>query len=256
MGTRDFLEKILGPSYKALESLLKTDLEGVVVARAALAWLKNAPEGDLFCGCPMLYKSEDGISGLVECNGGNYLFVDSTPEHATAALVSSLVLSLDKSFTKDLDLAKLGHSLDLLVKAQSKAPDEPLLGQTAKPLAPVAPIQSPTAPPQIKTAGRISSLPTAPPLPKEDPRTLTPTPPLVKPGLPKLKLSEIEMGKKCGVCGKAQTDGKKFVGCSCLKGIAKSVKSQRVPGGLLLDFEGEGWDIDAKITLLEAVGRK
>ena len=133
MGTRDFLEKILGPSYKALESLLKTDLEGVVVARAALAWLKNAPEGDLFCGCPMLYKSEDGISGLVECNGGNYLFVDSTPEHATAALVSSLGLSLDKSFTKDLDLAKLGHSLDLLVKAQSKAPDEPLLGQTAKP---------------------------------------------------------------------------------------------------------------------------
>ena len=255
MSPRDFLEKILGPSSKALEPLLKYGLGGVVVARATLAWLKESPDGDLFCGCPMLYKSEDGFSGLVECAGGNYLFVDSTPEHATAALIASLGLSLDKSFTKDLDLAKLGHSLDLLAKAQWKTPDKPLLGQTAKPLAPVAPIQPVPAPPQIKTAWRVSGLPTAPPLPKEDPKAMIPNPAPVKPGLPKIKLSEKEMGKKCGICGKAQTDGEKFVGCSCFKGMASCVKSEKINSGLLLSF-GEGWDSEAIVTLFESVGRK
>jgi hypothetical protein len=253
--TKIFLENILGPSYKALDPLLKSGLEGMVVARAALAWFRNAPYGDLSYGCPMLYKSEDGISGLVDCNGTSYLFVDSTPEHATAALISSLGISLDKSLVKDLDLAKLGHSLDLLVKAQSKGRDKPILGQVAKPTMPEGPVEPPKAPAQIKTKGSVSGLLTAPAQPKSDPKSMVPPPTPVKPGLPKMKLSEIEMGRKCKLCGKAQAENGKFVGCFCLKGMANCVKSEAVSDGVILDF-GTGWDSEAVLTLLEAVGRK
>ena len=251
-----FLEKILGADSKALGPLLKTGLEGVVVARATMAWLKESPMGNLDCGVLLLSKSETGISGVIEFQGSDYLFTDATAEHATAAIVTSLGITLEKDVIKDLNLAKLGKTIDLLVKAvKNKGADKPEIGQFAKPIKPQLPDPAPKQIPQVKTKGRISSIPKIQPLQqKPDPRAMTPPLLPVKPGLPKIKLSEKEMLKKCSVCGKAQAEGDKFVGCSCMKGLSKSVKSQRVLGGLLLSF-GSDWDSEGVITLLESVGR-
>jgi hypothetical protein len=252
-----FLDRILGPGYKALGPLLKTGLEGVIVARSTIAWLREAPLGDLNCGVLLLSKSESGISGVIEFEGDDYIFSDASEEHATAAIISSLGLSLDKSVVKDLDLAKLGATLDLLVKSvnKEKGVEKPGVGAYAKPLKPKLPEPILDQPPQIKTKGKVSSIPSIKPLQqKPDPRAMLPPTLPITPGVPKIKLSEKEMGKKCGVCGKAQTDGVKFTGCSCLKGLAKSVRSLKVKDGVLLSF-GPEWEIEAIETLLEAVGR-
>lgn len=251
-----FLEKILGPGYVALTPLLKTELEGVVVARSTVAWLREAPVGNLDCGVLLLSKSETGISGVIEFEGRDYLFTDATPDHAAAAIITSLGISLEKIVAKDLNLAKLGKTIDLLVKSvnKKKSADKPEIGQYAKPIKAELPEPMPKQIPQIKTRGRISSIPNVQPQLKQDPRAMVPPLTPIKPGLPKIKLSEKEMVKKCEVCGKSQTEGKKFVGCSCMKGLAKSVKSQLVPGGVLLEL-GLDWDKEALVTLFEMVGR-
>jgi hypothetical protein len=222
-----------------------------------VAWLREAPLGDLNCGVLLLSKSETGISGVIEFEGEDYLFTDATEEHAASAIIASLGLSLDKSVMKDLDLAKLGATLDLLAKSvnKNKGVDKPGVGSFAKPLEPKLPDPILDQPPQIKTKGKISSIPNTKPLqPKPDPKAMVPPTLPIVPGVPKIKLSEKEMFHKCSLCDKAQTDGSKFTGCSCLKGLAKSVRSLKVKDGLLLSF-GSDWDIEASETLLEAVGR-
>jgi hypothetical protein len=253
-----FLEKILGPDYKALLPLLKTNLEGVVVARSTVAWLKEAPLGDLSCGVLLLSKSETGVTGVIEFEGSDYMFSDASPEHAAAAITLSLGVTLEKNVIKDLNLAKLGKTIDLMVKSinKKKSVDEPEIGRFAQPIKPKLPEPVLRQIPQIKTKGRVTSIPnTQPQQLKPDPRAIQPPLTPIKPGLPKIKLSEKEMGKKCGVCGKAQVSDKKFVGCSCLKGLSKSVKSHLIPDGLLLSFGGD-WDKESVVTLLEMVGRE
>ena len=251
-----FLEKILGAGYIAVEPLLKTGLEGVVVARTAVSWLRNSPVGDLNCGVLLLSKTENGISGCIEFGGGDYLFTDASNEHAAAAIVTSLGVSLDKAIVKDLDIAKLGKTIDLLVKSVNKKriADKPGIGQVAKPMKPKLPDPVPPQIPQIKTKGRISSIPSIRQQQKPDPRAMVPPTLPIKPGIPNIKLSEKEMVRKCEVCGLCQCNKNQFVGCSCFKGLSKSVKSQLIPGGLQLSFDGN-WDLDAVETLLEAVGR-
>jgi hypothetical protein len=252
-----FLEKILGPDYKALMPLLKTNLEGVIVARSTVSWLRESPLGDLNCGVLLLSKSETGITGVIEFDGSDYLFTDATPEHAAAAITLSLGVTLEKDVIKDLNLAKLGKTIDLMIKSinKKKGVDEPEVGKFAQPIKPKLPEPALRQIPQIKTRGRITSIPnTQPQQLKPDPRAIQPPLLPIKPGLPKIKLSEKEMGRKCDVCGRAQVSDKKFVGCSCLKGISKSVKSQLVAGGLLLEL-GTDWDNEAALTLLEMVGR-
>jgi hypothetical protein len=252
-----FLDRILGPDYKALEPLLKTGLEGVIVARSGLAWLREAPIGDLNCGVLLLSKSESGLSGVIEFEGEDYIFTDATEEHVAAAITASLGLTLDKAAVKDLHLAKLGATLDLLVKSvnKKKGIESPGVGQYAKPQAPKLPDPILDQPPQIKTKGKVSSIPSIKPLQqKPDPKAMLPPTLPITPGVPKIKLSEREMFVKCGMCGKGQSDGSKFIGCSCLKGLAKSVRSLKVKDGLLLSF-GPDWDEEAVLTLLETVGR-
>jgi hypothetical protein len=236
---------------------MKTGLEGVIAARSTVAWLREAPLGDLNCEILLLSKSESGLSGVIEFEGGDYLFTDATEEHVAAAIITSMGVSLEKALVKDLDLAKLGATLDLLVKSvnKKKESEKPGIGSFAKPIEPKLPDPILDQPPQIKTKGKISSIPNIKPQqPKPDPKAMVPPTLPIIPGLPKIKLSEREMLKKCEMCGRAQTDGVKFTGCFCLRDLAKSVKSQKVKDGLLLSF-GSEWEMETVETLLEAVGR-
>jgi hypothetical protein len=59
--------------------------------------------------------------------------------------------------------------------------------------------------------------------------------------LPGLKVTKSEMTAPCSICGVAQFKAASFVGCTCLKALAKSVKSEAKPDGAVLTF-GKGWD--------------
>ena len=198
----------------ASNSLIKS----MLLPRSVVAWIQTV--GDVNCELPglpgtslVLRKSASGFTGSLTCNG-TYTFSNDTLETTVATIAVSLGAEQAAYRAKDVDLARLGKTIDLLIKAQvgqpSKAPEAPT--------APAMHFKKPSIPKSTST----------------------------------MQLSEKESLKPCKVCGEKQMKDGKFVGCCCLKDIAKSVQVVSKESGYELTF-GADWDLQAVKALEKRV---
>lgn len=257
MTKRDsFLEAVLGISGAAvLDRLSKAspELAAYLLPRAAVAWVNSIGASDLPWALPgvpdqrfVLAKRGDRFVGVAEVGGLEYAFDGARPEHVAAVIAVSLGAPPGQPDLREVDLARLGKTVDALVKAQKKGGAEAGTGLHAGAIAPTPPAApTPTAPPAPK-AGKSSK----PKLPKVGKPAQATKP---KP----LKLSVSESRKPCGVCGKTQFRGAEFTGCTCFADLAKGVDVSIADhgAGFELGLTSE-WDHDAIFTFLEAVGRR
>ncbi len=233
-----FLAAILGPGAAPIARVAAEPVyAGYVVPRVVRAWL-DAREG--FSGnLPgtgvgvSLRKTEAGWGGQVDVGGSAYRFSGKTVYHATAAISAALGAEFVPVQARDIDLARLGKTLDALVKAAPRARgagEAP--GPAAKPADKIAPEEK-NAPEVRQPSGR-RRLPIKPPAPV------------------KLTMSEVEAAVPCKVCDQKQVRGGKWVGCSCVRGLEKG-EVRRVPAGYEVHLTG--WS-DSDITVLHyAIGR-
>lgn len=253
MDTRkfNFLKSVLGEDgavalKKAAER--SAELENALVPRAILSWLgisaRTDYEGEL-PGLDNTYlqfkKSEDLYSGSISIDDGIYNFDSATLYHLAASIAVSMGVDSDKvsSDVRDLDLARLGKSIDLLVKARvvtrelSKLKEEELdktdaPGRPAKPREPIdaAPpdtsvVKTPPASPVLPGAKQ----PSIPKIPK--PKTARPT----------MKITKSQAESKCRICAMGQLKDGKFKGCMCVRDFAKSVKLIKNDDGYTIEFK-------------------
>lgn len=244
-----FLAAVLGPAgAAALAPLAKADagLASYLPARAALAWLQVSDHEETFflpgTGVPcVLGKTEKGWDGNLD----GIRLENASPTHVAAAILHVLDAAPGKPDLRDLDLARLGKTVDALAKAQAKRGGA-AGADTGQPAAAIPP-QQPEAPSpaQAKQVGQGDAG-----KPQKKPKLPRPS---VKPqALPKAKLSLSESRKPCGVCGQAQFSDGALRGCSCFKALCKSATARPVPGGYEVSF-GSGWTRDGILTFVEAV---
>lgn len=228
-------------------------LEGVLVPRSILSWINTIGsigyEGTI-PGVDNSYlsfeKAENGYQGSVNIGEYMYNFEKSTVFHLASALALSIGVEANKDIdVKDLDIEKLGKSIDLLIKAKIITNE---LGKKKEELDKQAPEGAGGG------AGAIEPAPAAPPTAPTQTAAVAPAalkaPKVKLPKPSKIKIFKSELTHKCSLCGKGSFIENSFVGCMCLSDLAKSVKT--VGDTLVL---GEDWDSDAIITLYDCVGR-
>ena len=249
------------------------EVEAVLVPRSVLAWInligRDDYEGDLpgVVDTSLTFKkSEDTYTGSITIGNDQYTFDHASSLHLASAVAVALGVdaeSFDPAL-KDLDLARLGKSIDLLVKAHSvtsglderhpcsvcgekfatkgKKSDKwfcrrcPEVDKTEAP----GPAHMAT-PPGAPTAGQPATMQAlkGPPTPKA----------------PKaLKITKSQSERRCGLCGFAQFKAGRFNGCLCFRDLSKSVNT--VPDGDGYLIELKGWDNEALLTLIESLGSK
>lgn len=240
-----FLAAVLGrPGAALAKSLEGSDLGAWLPARAALGWVQTAGEhGDTIPGTSIpcsLVKGVVGWTGRL----GTYSFIEASDVHAAAAVAVHLNAVPGRPDLKDVDLARLGKTVDALVKAQKRrgAAGEGGLSIAAAPQAPVAPVgaippggEDKAAADQEKQAKARKIV-----LPKISAK---------KPALPNIRVSKAEAQRACGLCACSQFNGDRFVGCLCFRALAKSVAVRATPSeGYELTL-GQGWDLDGALAL-------
>jgi ribosomal protein S14 len=300
-----FLSAVLGSDgssalNKAAER--SPELGAALWPRTILAWLNTVREdfeGEL-PGVENTYvqfsKNENGYSGSIAIGEEVYKLEKASVFEMLASVAVALDLDQQPSGDlRDIDLEKLGRSVDLLAKARMVA-DELAKGEGKK--CEICDKQidfwNPKVGPKKEarfcskcgdeadkkiealekkgmapSSGGVPAAPTPPeapipPTPKAPPPP-SPSPPPPKPRTPKaakpvashtLKLSEKEASTPCSLCGMAQFTGVKFTGCQCFRDIAKSVETSVDASKNIVVKLGEEWDQDAVVTLLEAIGRR
>ncbi len=252
----EYLSAILGSQgAQALEKAAQRSpqLVPALLPRAVLSWISlMAPLGfsgeipgssgtHLSFDAPLTKAEGEGAAqqyaGTVKVKDNTYKFKNASLYQLAAAVLLSLNANVSTADLEDKELAKLGKSIDLLVKANFYGPlaKADLPGAVAGPKAPLAP-SGPTAPSAPKVG---AGTPKAPSLPKPSNPGKIKLPSL-KLKLPGLKVGKSEMGNQCSICSKTHFKGNSFVGCNCLKDLAKSVTSETKPDGVILSF-GNGW---------------
>lgn len=227
-------------------------LESVLLPRSILSWIntvgKFGHDGTIpgIDGSHIQFqKSEDGFTGSVNIYDFVYDFEKASVFHLASSLALALDVAPNDINVKDLDIERLGKSIDMLIKAKlikdfeldKAAPDQGGGGAGAIPSIPAAQPLGP-APAATKVAE-------APKMAPRKPKTKLPIP-------SRIKVTKSEMGHKCGLCGKGSFLDSIYVGCSCLSDLAKSVHSNVDTNELTL---GDDWDSDAILALLESIGR-
>lgn len=253
-----FLTAILGDDgAKALEkSIERTPILGnALVPRAILAWIKNI---ESFNGAiPGLdnkiefKKNESGWTGEIDINSHLHKFENVSVLNVVSAI--SMAIGFNGEYTaegiRNLDLNKLGKSLDVLVKSKEvikkskkKTEDEDLEkieapGKTAAPIAPAAPIATDQAP-AIKPAEKpaVAKMPKAP-----------------KQGAT-VSLTRSEMDHPCSMCGNTQFKDNEFIGCTCFSSLKKSVDILHLDDLGCVVHVSE--DLATIATLMESMGRE
>lgn len=260
-----FMVGVLGmEGARALQKAAQrsTDLDGVLLPRAILAWLDVADshEGDL-PGIPNTYlsfaKSQTGYSGSISIGDEVFPFAEVTKMYLASAIAVSLLgshrLDVPPSL-RDHDLTNLGKSIDLLAKAHALAvtltkaePPGPAAAPHAQeaPTAPMAPAKASRIPrPPVKKLGTVH----VPAAPKRTVKI---------PGLrkPSIQITKSQQDRECPGCGVKQFKAGILRGCVCFRDLVKSVKVEDSGDNLTLSF-GSQWDVDAIATFLEALGVK
>jgi hypothetical protein len=209
------LTNILGTKgVESLSSLLDNEaLASFIIPKAVVSFLHKSDYGDLSLQhFDSLKKTGYGYSGSIKIREIDYSFEYVTPEQV-AAIVS---VKLEKTLSpviKELDLAKLSKTIDLLVKAELKEPK--------------------IVPPEDKELVAKPMAPTKPTLPIPPNTTVQKAPPVKK----SLVIPEKESKKKCRICGKEQFKDKKFEGCVCVRSLAKSIETKVISKGYKLTFD-------------------
>lgn len=249
MKSPEFLKAILGAAgASAMAPLIEASpgLAAYLPARAALSWVSATASYTGFIPgteIPLvLQKTEYGWNGGVGSDS-IYAFDSAPAAHVAAALTVFLDATPGRPDLKEIDFARLGKTIDALVKAQKNKGAAAGTGVHAKPIGPDAPIPPTATAPDAPAAGK----------PKKSKLPKKPKPAAAaKPASMKLTLSESR--HICPVCLGSQFKDQSFKGCWCFRSLSKSVTAVAVPGGYNLTF-GDDWDEDAVLTLSESLGR-
>lgn len=279
---RDFLRSVLGnDGARALEKA--TDrapgLRAILVPRALMSWLDTQGEayegqipgvGDSYLA---LQKAQDGLHGAITIGEGVYTFEGVSPLHVAAVI--ALALGIDAGeinpALRKTDLSQLGKSIDLLIRARlesKKLKDQKLKDQEKSPDTEKAERPGPAAAPRQQEEPETPTAPTKqramkPVAGAVQPNNLTqqPQPKPAQPGLaaPKpVKITKSEMEHaQCPTCGESQFHRDEFVGCYCLKGLAKSgdFAITRAEDGQYTFRFGRSWDKESITTLVDMIKR-
>lgn len=126
-----FLRAVLGEEgASALQkaSRRSQELEAAIAPRALLSWLTFAADNEYEGEIPgvedtymQICKTETGFTGQVSIGDSFHSFEDESVYHVAASLAVAMGLDNEEfdPRLKDLDIARLGKSIDLLVKARS-----------------------------------------------------------------------------------------------------------------------------------------
>lgn len=266
-----FLQAVLGKDTAAAlaKAIVRCpELEGVVLPRAALSWVRLASSG--YTGpIPgvdgtelVLSKSDKGLSGKICANGQVFSFEDQSAYFVTAATVCVLGLDRQSALPQSSKFSDLGKALDTMVKAQVAVS----LNKVEKPGGQQAP--TPPTPPVAPTGAQApapnpAKVGVGPSIGQAAPKSMVPKKTAKKPGInatqPSLqkkkgiKILRRHLDTICGVCSAHQFSGEKFVGCVCFgEELSKSVKVIKSGNGYELQF-GAGWDFDSLKALVEGL---
>jgi hypothetical protein len=239
-------------------------LQAVLVPRAILAWLQNVEdfEGEL-PGVENSYlcfsKSENTYTGTVSLGDTAYGFEAATPLQLAASIGIALGVdadALDPSL-KDVDLQRLGKSVDILVRARRTVADirkaEPpgpaaAPQQQGKPEAAMPPIKQPR---QADIKADTKKPKTG--IPAVKPKTSIGAQADLKADLgPQVKLTRAQAQRPCPVCAQQQFRGERLVGCLCFADLAKSAEAVRTTEGYTVTF-GSEWDAEGIEVFLEGL---
>jgi hypothetical protein len=248
-----FFEAILGASgAEVMQRLVKAsaDLEGFLSPRVVVGWLRHVDYGDVEIppGCPLatLKKTGHGFNGSTTIQGLDYIFEHSTEEHVAAVVALAVDAKPVVAATRDVDLAKLAKTVDLLIKAAIKTPpDQHERTRVASNIEAEQPVE-PVAVQPVAVQPAQNQRKTAKPglkIPKVGQKIPKPKP---------LMVTKSEMSRKCDICGCGMFKNDTFVGCPCFSPLAKSCKSEVATDGVVLKF-GPDWDTDAYLTLIGAL---
>lgn len=275
----DFMEAVLGPD--GTKALLKAAersaaIGSALLPRTALAWVRavSSYEGELpgLPGTSITYGLDgEGFKGTISIGQELHKFEGASLFHLAASVAVAVDLNRApvSDDLRDIDIEQLGKSIDCLADVRAKRmakaasdEDDALsdedykkkhgkerlkkagMGRPAGAIAPVAPT-APTAKAPPPTAAALK-----PKAPATAPESL----PSAKTKGSSIKLTRSEASHRCSMCGSGQFDGKAFVGCLCLRSLAKAVTVQsNDDAGVVLKLTG--WDRESVFTLLESVGR-
>jgi ribosomal protein S14 len=250
-----FLAATIGlRGLSALETLSKAspDLEAYLPVRTVISWIQEVqdwsgpiPGTDSVAD---FKKSLGAWYGTVGVGDSSYLLDSSDIGSVAAAICCSIGAAPGRPELRDIDIARLGKTIDALVKATSGAK-----GLAAAPLGHTDKIPPTLKAPDTDNKKSDKKKPKKPVIPKPQapkvPLDLTAEVEVAK--TPKMKLTLSEAKTRCQLCNIPQFVSNKFVGCYCFRDLAKSVRTTEIPGGLEITLKG--WDEDATITLREAL---
>ena len=292
-----FLTAVLGTDgagalVKAAER--SADLEHALIPRTIMAWLLIAGRGDYEGSVPGIddsylafRKSGEEYSGSIGIDDVVYTFESAPLLHVAAGIAVSLGADHERvsDSLRDLDLVRLGKSIDLLVKARIVAEELRKVEPPGQPAAPREPQQheAPTLPTPTQTQ-KGPTVGVKPRLPRPQLEGTKPSTPLspraakihaqsaapaaaqaAKPILPGMKgavkpkkgasakVTKAQADKPCPVCTLRQFRNDTFRGCLCFRELAKSVQAVKLEDGYHLDFAPD-MDREELVTLLESLG--
>jgi len=273
-----FLKAVLGQDgaaalKKAADRL--GGLEDAILPRAIMAWLAVAARGNFEGAVPGIddsyldfSKNTDGsYSGSIAIGEGVIPFQNATQFHLAASIALSLGAEDITGQYRDADLVKLGKSIDIMAKAKyvsnldelSKAlpgpAHAPKVRGVPEAATPPSGPQDEKGPPENKAKGKAIATQVKLPRPKAKalkiptPKAIASNPQGKKP----LSLSEDALKSECSECGLPLIKKEKFVGCLCLRDVARFVTLTKNQGKTYITFD-HAIDEDGIATILETLG--
>jgi len=258
-----FLKAVLGDD--AAGALKKAadrsdSLATVLGARTVVGWVGLASrwgyEGEV-PGLPGSYlrfaKAEVGFDGEVRLGKNGYEFKGVDLPHVCASL--TVALGADQNPDEDLrdaELVALGQNIDLLlttqvIKSEESSSSESDSEETSSPEdlekgGTTAPGEAATQkPPSGPVDGGFTAPKATAPMRAKKKKFGT-------------KLSMSQASAKCSVCDSPQFANDVFVGCSCLKDLAKHASATATDGGYFVEFDPAYWSREDAVLLLDIVG--
>lgn len=280
-----FLQAVIGPDgAKALAKAAVTpDLEWALLPRVVMSWLEVVAHGSYHGALPgidethlVLRKGETDFDGSITIGTDTYTFRDASIYHVAGSVAVAMGLDHEpQPALRHPALAKLGKSIDVLVKARTLrkasaqhsggAKGVTLPGTAAKPQAPLAPlgpvaIQPKIAGPGVGTKSAVSAKPTASKTsPGAPPAGAAGKPKVAPPKLPGIKQPTIKVSKAesktpCPACGAIQFKDDRYVGCICFADLCKHTRTMALNDGYVIEL-GKGWHHEEICVLAEGLGK-
>jgi hypothetical protein len=232
---KDFLIGIIGPEgQRVVERLCKNspELESVLIPRALMSWISVLSNLEKFEGSIpgvngselKFIKNNKTFDGQIKIKESLSKFENDSILKLAATIAVGLNMDVE-GISKGVDrnrLAVLGKTLDLITKSKFIA--------------------------DHKTDATLQ-------LSEKDPIKQFKTIPSIKKQvlLKNINISLEEMAKYCSICGLKQFNNFNFIGCNCLKAMAKSTITEKINNGCRITLKGKEWDNEALSAFLKIV---